>query len=512
MKSEKSHHTSESNQTEPHLNFRAFVEALKQDNDLVEINEEIDPHLEAGAVIRKACETDDKAQLFNNLKGAHPDGFFRILGAPASLRHDPKQQWGRIARHLALPPTASMKDILDKMLSASHAKPIPPRIVEDGPVKENKLRAGDFDLNTLPAPLLHQADGGKFIQTMGMDILQSPDGKWTNWSISRAMVLDSNNLVGLIVPTQHIGLIHKMWSDQGKDTPYAIAFGAPPAAIMAASMPIPDGVSEAGWTGAISGQALDVVKCETNDLYVPANAEIVFEGTICATRREPEGPFGEMHGYVFPGDAKPEPVFKVNMITYRHGAILPVSSCGRITDETHTMLGALCAAEIGQLCRDADIPISDAFSPFETQVTWVVLKVDIKKLASMSIGPQEFRQKVGDLIFLHNKAGNVIHRLMLVGPDIDIYNFKDVAYAFTTRCRPSHDETFYEDCYGFNLIPYMGHGFGPHDRGGKVVSDALMPSEYKGEQNFQQASFLHSYPPELQESVNARWSKWGFRD
>nr|POE77950.1 ferulic acid decarboxylase 1 [Quercus suber] len=482
MQSEKSHYNSESNQNEPHLNFRAFVNALKQDGDLVEIKEEIDPYLEAGAIIRKVCETDDKAPLLTNLKGAQ-GGFFSILGAPASLRRE--QKWGRIARHVALPPTASMKEILDKMLSAAHKAPIPPRIVEDGPVKENRLKAGEFDLTKLPCPWLHEADGGAFVQTMGMDILQSPDG--------------------LIVPTQHIGLIHKMWCDEGKDTPYAIAFGAPPAAIMAASMPIPDGVSEAGWIGCMTGQALDVVKCDTNDLYVPANAEIVFEGTISATRKEPEGPFGEMHGYVFPGDAKPEPVFKVNAITYRHGAILPVSSCGRITDETHTMIGALCAAEIRQVCQDAGLPIVDAFSPFETQVTWVVLQVDIVKLATMSLTPEQFRQRIGDLIW-HQKIGNIIHRLLLVGPDIDIYNFNDIAFAYATRCRPGHDETFYEDCVGFTLIPYMGHGFGSHTRGGKVISDALMPSEYAtGTQNFRQASFLHSYPEALQASVNSRW-------
>lgn len=157
-------HLSHSNQLLPHLNFRSFVEALKDDNDLFEISEEIDPHLEAGAIVRKVCETNGKAPLMNNLKGAQ-DGLWRILGAPASLRSDPLQKYGRIARHLGLPPTASMKDIQDKMLSAAHAEPIPPNVVQDGPVKENILTDGQFDVSTLPAPLLHQADGGMYIQT-----------------------------------------------------------------------------------------------------------------------------------------------------------------------------------------------------------------------------------------------------------------------------------------------------------------------------------------------------------
>jgi UbiD family decarboxylase len=183
----KSLYLSKSNQDLPHMNFRSFVEALKEDGDLIEINEEIDPYLEAGAIIRKVCETNDKAPLFNNMKGAK-DGLWRILGAPASLRSNPKQIYGRVARHLGLPPTASMKDICDKMLSAAHADPIPPVVVRDGPVKENKLFGDEIDLEALPAPWLHQADGGKYVQTYGMHVVQTPNNSWTNWSIARAMV------------------------------------------------------------------------------------------------------------------------------------------------------------------------------------------------------------------------------------------------------------------------------------------------------------------------------------
>ena len=279
---------------------------------------------------------------------------------------------------------------------------------------------------------------------------------------------------------------------------------------MAASMPIPDGVTESGYIGAMTGHALDVVKCETNDLYVPANAEIILEGTLSITETAPEGPFGEMHGYVFPGDTHQWPKYKVNAITYRNGAILPVSNCGRITDETHTLIGSLAAAEIRKLCQNAGLPITDAFAPFESQVTWVALKVDIKKLKAMDTTPEKFRKLVGDLIF-YTKAGYTIHRLLLCGEDVDVYDMKDLMYAFSTRCRPNKDETFYEDCRGFPLIPYMSHGTGSPVQGGKVVSDALMPSEYRGEQDWQQASFKHSYPQDLQESVNSRWTTMGFK-
>ncbi|KXH26190.1 hypothetical protein CSIM01_11460 [Colletotrichum simmondsii] len=493
----------------PHLNFRSFVKALKSDGDLIEINEECDPNLEVGAIIRKVVETDERAPLFNKLKGQDADGFWRILGAPNSLRSDPSQRFGRLARHLGLPPTSTMKEILDKMIAAKSAVPIPPVVSDTGSCKEIRLTPEQFDLTKLPAPMLHQSDGGKYIQTYGMHIVQSPDGKWTNWSIARAMVYDKNHLAGLVIEPQHIWQIHQMWKKEGKDMPWALVFGVPPAAIMASSMPLPSGLSEAEYIGSLVGAPLEVVKCDTNGLHVPANSEIVFEGVCSATETASEGPFGEMHGYVFPGDAHPQPKYRVDLITHRKDAILPVSNCGRLTDETHTMIGPLAAAEIGFLLKSKGLPIKEAFSPFESQVTWVVLQVDTKKVRAMNTNAKDFCRSIGDIVF-NDKVGYTIHRLVIVGDDIDVYDFKDVIWAFSTRCRPGLDEYHFEDVRGFPLIPYMSHGNGDIRMGGKVVSDCLMPTEYTTGRDWEAASFQESYPIDVQEKVLQRWESFGF--
>ena len=123
---------------------------------------------------------------------------------------------------------------------------------------------------------------------------------------------------------------------------------------------------------------------------------------------------------------------------------------------------------------------------------------DTVKIAAMKITPAELRQRVGKLIFDH-KAGYTIHRLLLVGGDIDVYDDKDIMWAFSTRCRPGDDEvrfgfavpyallltqsidlkTLFSECKGFPLVPYMSHGFFSPIKGGKVVSYCLMPSEYQ---------------------------------
>jgi UbiD family decarboxylase len=177
--------------------------------------------------------------------------------------------------------------------------------------------------------------------------------------------------------------------------PWALAFGIPPAAIMAASMTIPDGVGDADYVGSITGHDLDLVKCETNDLYIPTNAKIVFEGILFITEKVLEGPFSEMHGYVFPGDSHLWPVYTVNAITYHNGAIMPVSNPGLITHETHTLIGSLAAAQVRQEFQDAAFPIVSAFALFEVHVTWVVLQVNIGKLADMKVSHADFCQRSG---------------------------------------------------------------------------------------------------------------------
>ncbi|SCV28664.1 related to 3-octaprenyl-4-hydroxybenzoate carboxy-lyase [Fusarium fujikuroi] len=279
---------------------------------------------------------------------------------------------------------------------------------------------------------------------------------------------------------------------------------------MASSMSIPEGVSEADYVGAVTGRPLELVKCDTNDLYVPANAEIVFKGTISITELVDKGPYGKMHRYIFPGVKRKYPLFTVNKITYCDNAILPMSVTGRITDETYTLIGTLAAAEIRNACQKAGLPITDAFSTFESMVTWAALKVDTVKLSQLKWTPKDFQKKAGDVVFC-TKAGLLIYRLILVGQDIDIYKGEDVIWAFLTRCRPNDDETFFDNVRGFPLIPYMGHGTGSPVQGGKVVSDALMPSEYStGKGDWQAADFKNSYPNELQDRVLSKWASFGF--
>ncbi|OQE31798.1 hypothetical protein PENSTE_c001G02231 [Penicillium steckii] len=490
--------------------LRQFLKELQDEDDLLIVKKEVDPEMELAAITRRVYETEEKAPLFENIKGREGNGLFRVLGAPVGLSRVPGQRFGRIAKSLGLKSTATGNEIIAKINTARSLQPLEPKEVSTGPVKEYKIFGDEIDLTTLPTPLLHQHDGGKFLETFGMHIVQTPDGSWTNWSITRSMVHDKRNLVGPIIPKQDIGVIYQMWKDKGQDMPWALCFGVPPAAIMVGGMPIPKWTDEAGFIGALVGNPLDVVKCETNDIRVPANAEFVFEGTVSISETAAEGPMMEYHGHVWPDRSKQCPLFKVNAITYREDPILPICIAGRATEENHTVWAVMIAAEILHICQSAGLPIQNAWCPFESHAIWYVLQVNRKDLLALKTNMSEFSNKVGHVVF-GSKPGWYMGKVFLVGEDADPSDLRDVIWAESTRCEPGTSEFLFDEYGNIPLIPYVGYGTKPERNHKKVVKCCMLPSEFDDEElSWKVGSFRGSYPIDVQVKVEQDWLEYGF--
>jgi UbiD family decarboxylase len=261
-------------------------------------------------------------------------------------------------------------------------------------------------------------------------------------------------------------------------------------------------VTEAEYVGSIYGSPLELVKCETNDIYVPANSEIILEGMISVRDTGKEGPFGEMHGYSFLDEESMQPLYKVDGITHRKDPILPISVPGRATgpDERHTMIGTLASAEIKQLLQDNGLPVLNVFTPCNSQVIWAAIQVDRTALRALKTNATEFCNKIGNLVF-RRKCGMQIHCLLIVGDDIDTFKFEEVTWAFATRCRPAMDEFHFEDVAAYPLVPYMSHGPGTKLTGGKMVGNGLLPGAYEAEQNWVTCDFENGYPEDVKERV-----------
>ncbi|MFF4168658.1 UbiD family decarboxylase [Streptomyces sp. NPDC001744] len=488
------------------LNFRDFVEELLATGDAVDIGVPVSPTLEAGAVTRRVYDTGSPAPLFGNLTEGEPG--FRILGAPAGLSARPGETYGRLAAHFGLPRGTTARDLLEKLISAMNGAPVPPRVVATGPCKENVLTGDDVDLERFPVPLLHEQDGGRYFGTYGFHVVRTPDGSWTSWSVSRTMLHGRTTLVGPAMPQQHLGMIHRMWSERGERTPWAMVLGAPPAALAAAGMPLPAGVDEDGYVGALTGSPVDVVRTETNGLYVPATSEIVLEGYISPDETAPEGPMGEYHGYAF-AESKRQPVFHVEAVTHRDRPVLPICVAGVPPEENHTIWGTMISAVSLDLLRSSGLPVSMAWCSYEAATCWIVVSFDIRRLAGLRTTEKELADTVAEVLF-GSHTGWLVPKVILVADDIDVTDIDQVVWAMATRHHPVTGHHVYPEAPGIPMVPYLTEDEVRAGRGGKSVVSCLLPEQFEGVTRGVTASFRNSYPEDVRRRVVENWTGYGF--
>lgn len=496
------------NLTESALDLRMFLNELKNRDDLVNVDKEVDADLEIAAICRRVYEKRLSAPLFNNIKGALPGA--RILGAPAGMLRDKAREYGRLALHFGLPETTRPQALIAAIRAAMKATPVKPVNVATGPVKENKWVGDEVDLTRLPVPLLHEKDGGRYIGTYGFHVVQSPDGTWDSWSIGRMMLVDGKKLTGPTIPTQHIGIIREMWTRQGKPTPWAFVLGAAPAAVAVAGMPLPARVSEPGYVGALVGQPLKVVQAETNNLWVPYNAEIVIEGEISLEEMAHEGPMGEYHGYQH-AEGKAQPVFNVTAVTFRNNPIIPICVAGLPPEENHTIWGTMISAQVLEDLENAGLPVDMAWCSYEAASCWTVISVDPARLAKLGTNAKQFADRVAEVYF-RSHAGYLVPKLIIVGNDIDITNIEEVIWALATRSHPKHDFIAYPEIPGFPMVPYLNPDDIAAGSGGNMIINCLYPEQFNGQMRASTVSFEYAYPDTLKAKVLDNWQEYGFKN
>lgn len=488
------------------MDLRAFIDELRRRRDLVDVEVEVDADLELAAITRRVYEQRLGAPLFHRIARSMPGA--RVLGAPAGLSGAKGREYGRLALHLGLPEQSGPRDIVAAIRRAMKARPIAPRHCDTGPVKENIWLGDDIDLTRFPVPLLHEKDGGRYFGTYGFHVVRSPDGTWDSWGIGRLMLVDRNRLTGPAIPTQHIGMIRDMWQRTGKPTPWAMVLGAPPAAVAVAGMPLPTGVSEPGYVGALLGQPVDVVETETNGLWVPANAEIVLEGEISLTETALEGPMGEYHGYQH-HEGRHQPVFHVRAVTFRDSPILPICVAGTPPEENHTIWGTMISAQLLEVAQAAGLPVDMVWCSYEAATCWAVVSVDVERLAAMNTDAKAFAGRVAEVVF-GSHPGYLIPKLILVGNDIDVTDIDQVVWAMATRSHPAHDHFSFPDVREFPMVPYLSADDKAKGSGGKAILNCLYPEQFRGQMRASTASFQHSYPAELRRKVQEKWREYGF--
>src|SRR5213596_3459464 len=307
-----------------------------------------DWNLEIGAITELVHHKEDgPAVLFEEIKG-YPKGY-RVLSNSLASRK-------RLALTLGLPAGETKMDFV-RIWKENYKKikPIPAKFVKQSPLFENVYKDGDVDLFKFPTPLWHDKDGGRYIGTGSVDITRDPDEGWVNYGTYRVMIHDERTVGFYISPGKHGRIQREKWFAAGKPMKVAVSLGHDPLVFLAGSIEVPYGVSEYDWVGGVVGEPFQVLQSPVTGLPLPANAEIIIEGTAHPDRKLDEGPFGEWTGY-YASDVRPEPTITVERVLHRANPIMLGSPPGKPPSELTAYRAVMRSALIWDEMEKAGVP------------------------------------------------------------------------------------------------------------------------------------------------------------
>lgn len=468
--------------------LRAYLATLEEKGKLKRIKKEVDKDWEIAAVCRqlffKIPPERRPALMFENVKGFKIPLVAGVLGASREI--------------YATGLEAESPDRIHEKWIQALERPIPPRIVKSGPCKENILLGDNVDILKLPVPVWTVGeDPGPFF-TSPYVITKNPDTGVRNVGTYRMQVKGPNK-TGFLIGREQDAAFHMARSEElNKPTPVAVVIGADPSIGFVSVSKMPESLDEFAVAGALRGEPVDLVPCETVPLEVPASAEIVLEGEIPANVREIEGPFGEYTGYMGPPGL--QPVFIIKCMTFRNNPIYQAFISQRPPSESS------CIRGIGRewplykhLKYTLDLPIRDLRLK-EAGGSGAYIVVSLKK---------RFETQVKQLMYgiwsLRSGFGKLT---VVVDDDIDVRDDFAVDWALSWRVRPDKDIYIETDVQAVGLDPSQAPPSVPqHDPireiGARVAIDATKKHDYPA---------IALPPKEHLDNVAARWKEYGIED
>ncbi len=303
----------------PFKDLREFLKVLEEKGELVRIKKEVDLKYEIGAYIRKTSDLQGPALFFENVRGHKIPAVGGIFSS------------GRLAL-IAL--EANWSNVLQKFLNGIK-NPIPPKLVSGGPCQEVIIKGPDVDLSKFPVPTFSGRDAGPYI-TLGLSVSKDIETGTKNAAVYRLQYKGKNRIGIMSHEYQHLGTQLAGAEAKGRPLEVAISIGLDPAIYLSSQVKAAYGVNELDIAGGVRGQPVEVVKCKTVDLEVPATAEVVIEGKVIPNVRETEGPFGEFTGFY--GVEEKNPVIEVTAVTHRKDPIFQVGLTGVPMTEDHVLM------------------------------------------------------------------------------------------------------------------------------------------------------------------------------
>lgn len=454
--------------------LRDFIAQLEKLGELKRIKIEIDPVLEMTEIADRTLRAKGPALLFENPKGYSMPVLVNLFGTPERVAMGMGQrsvsalrEVGNLLAFLKEPdPPKGIKDLWEKLPVFKQVLNMPVKEVSKAPCQQVVISGDDVDLAMLPVQTCWPGDVAPLI-TWGLTVTRGPNKKRQNLGIYRQQVLGKNKLIMRWLSHRGGALDFKEWCQvhPGERYPVSVALGADPATILGAVTPVPDTLSEYAFAGLLRGDKTEVVKSISNDLQVPASAEIVLEGYIEQGETAAEGPYGDHTGYY--NEVDKFPVFTVTHITHRKDPIYHSTYTGRPPDEP-AILGVALNEVFVPILQKQFPEIVDFYLPPEG-CSYRLAVVTMKKqypghAKRVMMGVWSFLRQ-----FMYTKF------VIVCDDDINARDWQDVIWAITTRMDPARDTLLIEN----TPIDYLDFASPVSGLGSKMGMDATnkLPGE-----------------------------------
>lgn len=421
--------------------LRSTLEKLEKMNQLLICEREVNSEYELGAILKHF--ENKRPILFNKVKGSpvkvvgglygDREVFYNLL----NINHENR--------------LFTFMDVI------ANSKPY--KLVSNGPIKENIIDK-NIDLSKIfPIPKFQEKDSSSFI-TAGILVVKDPDTGRHFTSVRRFQINGKNEVSALIAsPKLTNDFLELEKLNKPMDVAIILGYDAP--FLLASQISsFTYGVDKYEVDSALRGRPLELVKCETVDLLVPAYSEIVLEGKIIPNKRKIEGPFGELMGYY--GEAANHPIIEIDLVMHRNNPIFQVAFPCR---EEHLSNGLIREVELYNSLRN-QVDVGDVY---------VTEGGGYRFNAFVSINKhQEGDGKSAIIAALGSNKD--LKQVVIVDEDVDIFSLKEIEWAITTRSQASEDLVVIKGGLGSSLEP--SHGIrGVTD---KVGIDATKPLGEKG--------------------------------
>ncbi len=416
--------------------LRSFAESLEANGELVRINREVDPRFELPALLEQ-LEARQQAYIFEHVSGKSFPLIGGLLSSPRRLGLAVGQNAGEEYSH---------RDHA-RVFAAALQNPLPPVTVATGPVKDVVLTGDAIDLDALPVPTFFELDSGAFI-TGAVGLSRDPQDDRLNMGFYRTLPISKTEMVVNASSMSDLRRFYASAEESGKPMPVALAIGAPPACLMCASGKTPPGLSELAVAGGLMGKPVELVKCETSDLLVPAHAEIVIEGVVDFSRRI-ENTLGEFAGQYGPEIA---PVTRVTAITHRRNAMYYSIMAGR--NPEHNTIGAVSTygmqSVVEQKLKEQFPNIREINVACEPRLgTMLHMFISIDKQSDAE--PAELIEAAFAADAGLFPVSVVTKRIVVVDSDVDVFSLEDVEWATWSRLSRADKIRTYPDVRSWEL-------------------------------------------------------------